>query len=71
MAFRKEVRVEIHDARGRLALAYDVHRCWPSDYVAIDGLEAGSECALIQSLTLQNEGWDRDTSIRSRTLRRA
>jgi phage tail-like protein len=70
VAFRKEVRIEIYDAGGRLALAYDVHRCWPSDYVAIHGLEAGSECTLIQSLTLQNEGWDRDTSIKSRTVRK-
>jgi phage tail-like protein len=71
VAFRKEVRIEVYDARGRLAVAYDVHRCWPSDYAALDGLEAGSECALIQSLTLQNEGWERDTSIKSGTSRRA
>jgi phage tail-like protein len=71
VAFRKDVRIEVYDARGRLAVAYDVHWCWPSDYVALDGLEAGSECALIQSLTLQNEGWERDTSIKSRTSRRA
>jgi len=65
VAFRKEVRIEVYDARGRLALAYNVHRCWPSQYVALGGLEAGSDCALIQSLTLQNEGWERDMSIKA------
>ncbi len=64
VAFRKEVRIEVYDARGRLALAYNVHRCWPSEYVALGGLEAGSKGALIQSLTLQNEGWERDTSVK-------
>jgi phage tail-like protein len=64
LAFRKEVRLEVYNAHGRLALAYDVHRCWPSEYVALGPLEAGSESGLIQSLTLQNEGWERDPSIK-------
>ena len=64
LAFRKEVRIEVYDAHGRLALAYDVHRCWPSEYVALGPLEAGSSSGLIQSLTLQSEGWERDPSIK-------
>jgi phage tail-like protein len=71
VAFRKEVRIELYDAPGRLVLAYNVHRCWPSEYVALGGLDAGSDCALIQSLTLQNEGWERDTSIKSPTIKPA
>ncbi len=71
LAFRKEVRIEVYDAHGHLALAYNVHRCWPSEYVSLGGLEAGSDCALIQSLTLQNEGWERDTSIKAPTHRKA
>jgi phage tail-like protein len=63
LAFRKEVRIEVYDEAGRLALAYNVHRCWPSEYVALRGLEAHPECCLIQSLTLQNEGWERDASV--------
>lgn len=62
--FRKEIRIEVYDATGKLVLAYDVHRCWPSAYVAVSGLEVGSKSGLIQSLTLQNEGWERDTSVR-------
>ena len=71
VAFRKEVRIEVYDTRGRLALAYNVHRCWPSEYMALGGLEAGSHGTLIQSLTLQNEGWERDTSIKPPTHGRA
>jgi len=70
LVFRKEVRIEVYDGHGRLALAYNVHRCWPSEYVALGGLETGSECALIQSLTLQNEGWERDTSIKTPASRK-
>ena len=71
VAFRKEVRIEVYEASGRLALAYNVHRCWPSEYVALGGLDAGSGRALFQSLTLQNEGWERDTSIKAPTHRKA
>jgi phage tail-like protein len=71
LAFRKEVRIEVCDADGHVALAYNIHRCWPSEYVALSDLETGSDCALIQSLTLQNEGWERDTSIKAPTHRKA
>ncbi len=64
LAFRKEVRIEVYDTHGRLALAHDVHRCWPSEYVALGPLEAGAGSGFIQSLTLQNEGWERDPSIK-------
>jgi len=64
--FRKEVRIEVYDEAGQLALAYDVHRCWPSEYVALSGLQADPRACLIQSLTLQNEGWERDDSVGER-----
>jgi phage tail-like protein len=63
LQLRKEIRIQVYDAAGRLTFAYDVHRCWPSEYVAIAGLEAGSRSRLIQSLTLQNEGWARDPTV--------
>jgi phage tail-like protein len=65
--FRKEIRIEVYDAAGRLAIAYNVHRCWPSEYVALSSLEVGSNSGLIQSLTLQNEGWERDASVQAPT----
>lgn len=72
LRYRREVRIEVYD-EGRLVLAYDIHRCWPSEYVALSDLETGSEGCLIQSLTLQNDGWERDGSVgqRSRSRRPA
>jgi phage tail-like protein len=64
--FRKEVRIEVYTAAGQLSLAYNVHRCWPSEYVALSSLEAGAECRLVQSLTLQHEGWERDVTVGTR-----
>jgi len=70
LSFRKEVRLEVYDDHGRLTVAYDIHRCWPSEYVALGGLDTGSEDTPFQSLTLQNEGWQRDTTVGRRPRRR-
>lgn len=55
----KNVRIEVYDAAGRMILAFDVLRCWPSRYAAVTGLDSGSPCCLIESLTLENDGWQR------------
>lgn len=65
-AVRKEVRIEVYDAEGQLTHAYNVHRCWPSSYAALTGLEEGDRHCLIESLTLENEGWERDVSVKKR-----
>ncbi len=61
--FRKSVRIELFDSRGRPAMIYELHRCWPSRYAAFERLEAGRH-RLMESLTLQYEGWDRQPPLK-------
>jgi len=62
--FRKDIRIELYNEAGQLVMAFKVHRCWPSEYVALSDLNANGEASVaIESLTLQNEGWERDTSV--------
>lgn len=61
--FRKDVVVELLNEAGQLVLAWTVHRCWPSEYVALGELDAEANGVAIESLTLQNEGWERDASV--------
>ena len=61
--FRKDVVLEFYNEAGQLVLAYDLRRCWPSEYVALPELDANNTAVAIQSLTLQCEGWDRDASV--------
>jgi len=71
LKFRKEVRIEVYSDAGVLMLAFNVHRCWPSEYVALGSLDVDQR-RLIQSLTLQNEGWERDVTVAPRArLRRS
>lgn len=61
--FRKNVVIEVYNEAGQLAIAYNVHRCWPSEYQAMPELDASANAVAIQTLKLEHEGWERDTSV--------
>lgn len=61
--FRKDIVIQLLNEAGQLVLAWQVHRCWPSEYVALSDLDACANAVAFESLTLQNEGWERDTSV--------
>lgn len=58
--FRKDIIIEIYNEVGQLALSYKVYRCWVSEYQALQELDASANAVGIQTLTLQNESWERD-----------
>jgi phage tail-like protein len=44
--------------------AYNVSRCWVLEYTAQADLDANANAVLIESIVLQNEGWERDAEVR-------
>ena len=61
--FRKDVLIELYNEAGQLVMAYKVYRCWPSVFQALPDLEGNTGAVAIQTLVLENEGWERDYSI--------
>jgi phage tail-like protein len=61
--FRKDILIEVYNEAGQLVLAYKVYRCWVSEYQALPELDASANAVAIQSITLQNEGWERDYEV--------
>ncbi len=61
--FRKDIIIEVYNEAGQLALAYKVYRCWVSEYQALPELDANANEVAIESIVLQNEGWERDTEV--------
>ena len=61
--FRKDVSIELYNEAGVLVIAYRVYRCWVSEFQALPDLDARIGSVAIQSITLQNEGWERDTAV--------
>jgi phage tail-like protein len=66
--FRKDVVLELLNEAGQLVRAYKIYRCWPSEYVALDTLDANGQegngnAVAIETLVLQSEGWERDGEV--------
>jgi phage tail-like protein len=61
--FRKDVVIEMYNEAGQLAIAYKVFRCWVSDYQALPDLDANANAVAIQTIKLENEGWERDLDV--------
>jgi phage tail-like protein len=61
--FRKDIIIEVYNEAGQLVLAYKVYRCWVSEYQAIPDLDANGEGVAIQTIKLENEGWERDVDV--------
>lgn len=61
--FRKDIIIEVYNEAGQLAIAYKVYRCWVSEYQALPALDASGNAVAIQTLKLENEGWERDYEV--------
>ncbi|UCF63257.1 MAG: phage tail protein [bacterium] len=61
--FRKDIRIELVTTTGEILLAFQVYRCWPSEYQALSNLDTDSDSLAMETLTLQHEGWERDYTI--------
>jgi phage tail-like protein len=61
--FRRDVTIELLNEAGQLVMAWHVHRCWPSEYVALSDLYADGDMVAFERLTIQHEGWERDVSV--------
>jgi phage tail-like protein len=61
--FRKDVIIELYNEAGQLAIAYNVYRCWVSEFQALPDLDANANAVAIQHIKLENEGWERDIAV--------
>jgi phage tail-like protein len=61
--FRKDIIIDFFNEAGQLAISYKVYRCWVSEYQALPELNANANAVAIQSIKLENEGWERDYDV--------
>ncbi|MFF1380472.1 phage tail protein [Streptomyces sp. NPDC058308] len=62
-SFRKDISIEVFNHQGQKVLAYNIFRCWVSEYQALPQLDASGNAVMISTVKLENEGWVRDTSV--------
>jgi phage tail-like protein len=61
--FRKDLIIELYNEAGQLVLAYKVFRAWVSEFQSLPELDANANAVAIQTLKLENEGWERDIDV--------
>lgn len=61
--FRKDLIVELYNEAGQVVQSYKLFRCWPSEFQALPELDASANAVAIQTLKLENEGWERDYDV--------
>jgi phage tail-like protein len=61
--FRKDIIIEVLNEAGQVAIAYKVYRCWVSEYQALPEMDSNGDAIAIQTIKLENEGWERDESV--------
>ena len=61
--FRKDLIIELLNEQGTVVKAFKVYRCWVSEYTVLPDLDANTNAVAIESIVLQNEGWERDEEV--------
>jgi phage tail-like protein len=61
--FRKDIILDVFNLQGTKVISYNIFRCWVSEYSAVSELDASGNAVIIQSITLQHEGWSRDEAV--------
>ena len=62
--FRRNLVIDVFNEAGQKVLSYKVYRAWVSEFTAQADLDANANAVLIQSLKIEHEGWERDTSVK-------
>jgi phage tail-like protein len=61
--FRKDIIIDLFNEAGQKVISYKVFRCWVSEYQALSDLDANANAVAIQTIKLENEGWERDPDV--------
>jgi phage tail-like protein len=61
--FRKDIIIELYNEADQLAVAYRVYRCWVSEFQALPDIDANVSAIAIETLKLENEGWELDYDV--------
>jgi phage tail-like protein len=58
--FRKDfITLDVFDLQNNKVLSYAVYNCWISEYQALPELDASGNAVMIQTVKIENEGWQK------------
>ena len=54
----------LQNEAGKISLSYKLHKCWVSEIQAVADLDANANGVAIESIKLENEGWELQKATR-------
>jgi phage tail-like protein len=61
--YKRNLLIKINNLQGTPVKAFQVFRAWVSEYTATAELDANANAVLIESIVVQNEGFERDPAV--------
>jgi phage tail-like protein len=61
--YKRNLVIDVLNLQGIKVKSYRVFRAWVSEFTALPQLDANANATMIESLVVQNEGWERDDSV--------
>lgn len=61
--YKRDLTIVLYNFAGQKVMAYNLYRCWVSEYQAVPELDANANAVAIESIKLELEGFARDTSV--------
>lgn len=61
--YKRDIIVNVLNLQGVVVRSYRVFRCWVSEYTAQGELDSNANAILMESIVVQNEGWERDPDV--------
>jgi phage tail-like protein len=64
---RQNIQITLLNEAAQAVIRYKIYRCWVSEYQAMPDLDGGGNAVAIEHIKLENEGWERDSSLQEPT----
>jgi len=61
--YKKNMTIELYNLQGTKVRAWNVYRCWVSEFTAVPELDANGNAIAFESIIVQNEGFERDIAV--------
>jgi len=61
--YKRNLIIQVRNLQGVPVKQYKIYRAWVSEYTALPELDANANATMIESVVVQNEGWERDVDV--------
>jgi phage tail-like protein len=61
--YKRNLIIQVRNLQGVPVKQYKVNRAWVSEYTALPELDANANATMIETIVVQNEGWERDEDV--------